>query len=70
VVVVVVVVAVGVCVENEGGFEIKTDIPTGKRVEVRSHVMGIWPVLLKYIQYCALGLFHFLKRSLMLNDNI
>jgi hypothetical protein len=52
--VVVVVVGVGVCVENEGGFEIKTDIPTGKRVVVRSHVMGIWPVLFKvYTVLCT-----------------
>jgi hypothetical protein len=32
-------------VENEGGFEIKTDIPTGQRVVLRAHVIYTWPVL-------------------------
>lgn len=32
-------------IENEGGFEIKTHIPTGQRVAVRTHVICTWPVL-------------------------
>lgn len=32
-------------VQNKGGFEIKTDIQTGKRVVRHNHVISHWPVL-------------------------
>lgn len=49
-------------VENEGRFEIKTDIPTGKRVVVHSHVINNWPVL--PTKYSRLSCSIFLERIL------
>lgn len=51
--------------ENEGGFEIKTDIPTGKRVVVQSHVINNWPVL--PTKYSRLSCSIFLDR--IIDDN-
>jgi hypothetical protein len=43
-------------IQNEGGFEIKTDILTGKRVVRHDHVIGHWPVLsTKYTPASRLG---------------